>query len=580
MVKKCDVKTPNQNEFSQEDVQSEGKVNGGLGLSRRNFIAGSTGAAASTVGLGSTLISEDAEAARPSIGPLTPNQRRIIARKLRVDATKTYLTRPIAPALRNTDEVRYPDLRAVFAKTLPHDSKTYTVTRSSYRSLIKALNSGKQRDFDRIEQDRYSERRLANPQAAYAFEMTGEDAHGTRIRRAPKFSSAIQAVEMAEVYWHALTREVPFIEFEDSPLIQRACDDLNLFSASIGPTVDGFITPKSLFRGGVNQMVGPYISQFLYQPLVYGPIVIDQRFRVPIAENFMLNRSDWLANQRGQNPDSQIYYDSRRRYIYNQRALGEYVHVDVVAQAYVNAALILLDYGPEALAPSNPYRYSNNSGGFVTFGVNDIIDKITRAASGALKAAWHQKWLVHRRLRPEVFAMRVEQKLNDNADYKIQRDLMDSEALELTIQNSKYNNALLPQAYPEGSPTHPAYPAGHAAVAGACATVLKAFFNEDFVIPNPVEASFDGDELLPYIGEDLTVRNEINKLGANISLGRDAAGVHYRSDGEQGIRVGEQYALRLLQDVSLGYNEDFDGFHLTRFNDANLLIKDGKIYRF
>lgn len=32
---------------------------------------------------------------------------------------------------------------------------------------------------------------------------------------------------------------------------------------------------------------------------------------------------------------------------------------------------------------------------------------------------------------------------------------------------------LLPQAYPEGAPTHPAYGAGHAAGSGACATILK-----------------------------------------------------------------------------------------------------------
>ncbi len=39
-------------------------------------------------------------------------------------------------------------------------------------------------------------------------------------------------------------------------------------------------------------------------------------------------------------------------------------------------------------------------------------------------------------------------------------------------------NALLPMAFPEGSPTHPAYGAGHATVAGACVTILKAWFDE------------------------------------------------------------------------------------------------------
>lgn len=81
-------------------------------------------------------------------------------------------------------------------------------------------------------------------------------------------------------------------------------------------------------------------------------------------------------------------------------------------------------------------------------------------------------------------------------------------------------------AYPEGCPLHPAYPTGHAAIAGACVTVLKAFFQAAFVIPNPVEESLDGLLLLPYRGPDLAVGGELNKLASNIAVGRDTAGVH------------------------------------------------------
>ena len=38
----------------------------------------------------------------------------------------------------------------------------------------------------------------------------------------------------------------------------------------------------------------------------------------------------------------------------------------------------------------------------------------------------------------------------------------------------------------EGCPTHPSYGAGHATVAAACVTILKAWFDESFVFPNPV----------------------------------------------------------------------------------------------
>ena len=73
-------------------------------------------------------------------------------------------------------------------------------------------------------------------------------------------------------------------------------------------------------------------------------------------------------------------------------------------------------------------------------------------------------------------------------------------------------------------------------------------------------------------------RVEINKLANNISLGRDWAGVHYRSDGVDGLLVGEQQAIGLLQDYSRTYNEEFAGFTLTKFNGERIRIMDGSVY--
>ena len=73
-------------------------------------------------------------------------------------------------------------------------------------------------------------------------------------------------------------------------------------------------------------------------------------------------------------------------------------------------------------------------------------------------------------------------------------------------------------AYPEGCPTHPAYPSGHASFIGACITVLKAYFNEAFIIPNPVLASADGLSLMPYSGPVLAVGGELDKLAAKSVL--------------------------------------------------------------
>ena len=63
----------------------------------------------------------------------------------------------------------------------------------------------------------------------------------------------------------------------------------------------------------------------------------------------------------------------------------------------------------------------------------------------------------------------------------------------------------------------------------------------------------------------------------NIALGRDAAGVHYRSDSIRGLFVGEQQALGLLRDYSRTYNERFDGFIVRKFNGDRVKITSGEV---
>jgi hypothetical protein len=160
-------------------------------------------------------------------------------------------------------------------------------------------------------------------------------------------------------------------------------------------------------------------------------------------------------------------------------------------------------------------------------------------------------------------------------DYGIDQDILRSDAVARV--KSLHGSAFLPVAYPEGSPTHPSYPSAHACNAGACATVLKAFFSEDFVIPNAVAATAAGDALNPWHGTPLTLGGEIEKLATNIAFGRHAAGVHYRSDSMAGLITGEAQALALLSDYSRTFNERFDGFMLTTFNGNHVRIRNGAV---
>lgn len=562
---------------SREGAQTN-EESGELEVSRRSVLAGASTAPAvlAAVGGASTLLAS-APAQAEVLTPTNRLRRFRDAGRLRKHAAwYQFVQAASQPAQEtNDDDELYADYRGSFHKCLPQNDFG-EVDPDAYESLRYALNSGDPDAFDAIPLDAASDRLLANPQGALAFNLTGIDPHGTRMRAAPAFASAEAAAEMAEVYWHAILRDVPFSDWGSSGLVGDALDDLNAFSETVGPTQGGQVTADTLFRGPTpGDLVGPYISQFLLRDINYGQALIEQRYRTPDATNFMTDVSDWIAVQRGTAPTASISYDAQRRYIYSPRALGEYVHVDALFQAYLFAASIGLSFGADALDVT-PYSGNPSQGAFTTLGGPDVLDSVTHVANLALRAAWFQKWAAHRRLRPEMYAGRVHFSRTGDRNYGLPAEILNSAAV--SILESENGTALLPLAFAEGSPTHPSYPAGHAAVAGACCTVLKAFFDESFVVPDPVVASSDGLSLLPYGGADLTLGGEINKLASNISLGRDLAGVHYRSDGVDGNGVGEQIGLAYLADISRGYNEDFGGFSLHRFDGSEVLVVDGRVF--
>ena len=178
--------------------------------------------------------------------------------------------------------------------------------------------------------------------------------------------------------------------------------------------------------------------------------------------------------------------------------------------------------------------------------------------------------MIHRRLRPEEFAGRIHNHLSKTAQYPLHEEVLNANAVDTVFRT--YRSYLLPMAYPEGCPTHPVYPAGHAAIAGACATVLKAFFNESFVFPSPVVTIPDGLALVSYKGAELTVGGELNKLASNIALGRNAAGVHWRSDSIDGLKLGEAVAIGVLTDLRTTCREEFGGFSFTKFDGTTITI--------
>jgi len=538
------------------------------GASRR-FFMGSLGLTG-----GAALAMLQSSSALADTGPLSPADRRRRAFVLRRDAALLQRDRPDQISADNGDEQLYPNRVASFTKGLPHN-QLGEVDLNAYNALIRALDGGQASDFEKIALG--GSVKLANPQASYCFSLEGADAAAIASPAAPAFSSAQTAAEMVEDYWLAITRDVPFSQYSSDPLINQASADLSKLSDYRAPKVNGQITPGVIFRGdSPGELNGPYISQFLWKTIPFGAAQFVPLYRTTVpGDDYMTSYAAWLDVQKGVAAGSNVF-DSIPRYIRNNRDLSEYLHRDFTGQANILAAMLLLSYGAPALAPGNPYLKSSTQVGSITFGNQAALDMVWSSPINALRAVWCQKWLVHRRVRPEAgflaeaFAGRVHNHITGAAKYPIHSDVLNSAALKAIF--SARGNYLLPMPYPEGCPMHPSYPAAHAVTAGAGVTMLKAFFNESFVIPNPLVASDDGLTLLPYDGPPLTVGGELNKLAANASLGREACGVHWRSDGVEGLRLGEEIALSILRDAATLYHEEFPGFSLTRFDGTPVTI--------
>ena len=78
--------------------------------------------------------------------------------------------------------------------------------------------------------------------------------------------------------------------------------------------------------------------------------------------------------------------------------------------------------------------------------------------------------------------------------------------------------------------------------------------------------------LVPNDGFSLTIGGELNKLAFNVPMGRNWAGIHYRTDASAGLTLGEDIAISMLQDHVNCCTEPFAGFQFTRFDGTLVMI--------
>jgi hypothetical protein len=495
----------------------------------------------------------------------------------------------------NGDTARFTDFSCSYSKALLHDGLGVP-NAAAMLSLKNALTTGDHSDFADIivgTPGGVGNSKLNGPQVALAFDLQGLDSHATVIPPAPRVDSAQTAAEQVEHYWASLLADVPFTQYSTNALVGQAVTDMNnmSFLSSAGNNQFPYpVTRQNLFRGqfvpGDGNVRGPYISQFMVQPAFFGSQPLSQQHQTFLpGTNYMTSVDEYQLVQNGGDSGLTVAFDPTFRYLRNGRDLAAYTRVDVLYQGYFVAFLILAGLGA-APNPGNPYIGSLTQKAFATLGGPDAAGTIGEMATRALKASWYHKWIKDLRLRPEEYGALVHARKTGSSPVPqaagvLHSDVLNSAALPLTFAN--YGTYLLPQAFPEGSPTHPCYPTGHGTVGGACITALKFFFNGSQRIRPLLTAagrdvfqpSTDGLSLDPYTGADrdtLDINGELNKLAYNVSFGHGIhAGIHFRSSTYWSILLGEQVALSVLRDRAKSYNEPFT-VNITKFDGTTATI--------
>jgi membrane-associated phospholipid phosphatase len=486
--------------YSTADSKTSDRQNS---ASRREFLTRIPRTA--TVTLASTAVplglSAEASGGQGSDGTGTDRVRD--SYQIREKAARAETKVPVPRQITKGDEQRYRNQNYIgnYSKGLLRLTDNFgEVDPAAYLSFLNAVRQGTAAAFENLTLG--GNTKLVNPLAGLAFDLEGIDSHQLRIRAFPRLDSAELADQAIELYWMALCRDVNFMKYETDPLVIEAAGELSKLAAFGGPRSSGIVTPQTLFRGfTAGDVIGPYVSQFLLKKFSYGPYEMDGLTTVPLPGDDYLTTADrWLASQKGQGPFGANQLDPEPRAIRNGRDLANYVHTDPNAglfMSFYNAGIFLFEQNAllqnqnkaSLLNPGNPYLQYKNQDPFGTFGVPFFLGLIGEAAMRAFIAAWYAKWFVHRALRPDQYGGLVHWTNKKQKAYPLHTDILNSQAVATVF--AKYGSYFLPQAYPEAGPQHPSYPSGHATMAGACATILKAAFNGSTPSPNsPIRPSW------------------------------------------------------------------------------------------
>jgi hypothetical protein len=316
-----------------------------LEIDRRRFLGG-VGVAAGTLagaltGLGAlngnvAAAAKKTPPVKPAPGvparlPVSGPERLEAAYQIRLKVAEKERELGLPKHVTNGDESRYSTRIGNFSKTLPH-SELGEVDPDAYQSLQDACTTGGYTEFEAIPKGgRVS---YQNPAGGLAFTLEGPDSAAVAVPPPPAIASAEWAGQIAECYWMALLRDVPFAEYPDHPLVKQACEDLSQLKGNFGPRdpQTGKVTPQTLFRSDFpGATEGPIVSQFLYSPFMMDGIRVQPKISTAAPGiDFLTSFPEFLDAQNGFPKEFPVPEprDTKLRYVRNGRDLARVASQD------------------------------------------------------------------------------------------------------------------------------------------------------------------------------------------------------------------------------------------------------------
>ena len=348
----------------------------------------------------------------------------------------------------------------------------------------------------------YGSRKLVNPSAGWGAPSTAPS-----VGTPPDDESLETACELAEIAGAMILADTDLAKLGQHPDAIRLTDTL----LALGGTSLVEPRPGGLFRMNAGRLGGRIPSLFStgYRTgwAARAPYNPSERMGF-----YGTTRTEWEALQDGSIPIQQALGEPMPRFASTGRGWASLADQDPpITIPETIARELVITAGPSSRFP--PLRTES---GFVSYGgLMWLQGSIGQASLAAMDEAWRLKWLYRRQRPEELWPRAVAGELHpdflQHAGWLVERF-----------------GSYLPMIYAPGSPLHPDWVSGHAVLAGAGFTILKATFADQ-----------------PYQGSG-SLHRELDLAAWLMSFGRLAAGIHTRSSLTAGLMLGQHHAIQLL----------------------------------